>query len=72
MDFSDNEHLEAAIRKNKHKLLAKKVSVARSDPSKGKKNREAGSFSKDQGIFFGCYLTANFSQLCYFANVWEL
>ncbi|BAF22752.1 uncharacterized protein [Oryza sativa Japonica Group] len=48
VDFSDNEHLEAAIRKNKHKLLAKKVSVARSDPSKGKKNREAGSFSKDQ------------------------
>uniref|UniRef100_A0A0D9X3S6 RRM domain-containing protein n=1 Tax=Leersia perrieri TaxID=77586 RepID=A0A0D9X3S6_9ORYZ len=48
VDFSDNEHLEAAIRKNKHKLLGKKVSVARSDPSKGKKSREAGSFSKDQ------------------------
>ncbi|XP_006659057.1 squamous cell carcinoma antigen recognized by T-cells 3 [Oryza brachyantha] len=48
VDFLDNEHLEAAIRKNKHKLLGKKVSVARSDPSKGKKSREAGSFSKDQ------------------------
>ncbi|KAF0900244.1 hypothetical protein E2562_029754 [Oryza meyeriana var. granulata] len=49
IDFSDNEHLELAIRKNKQKLLGKKVSVARSDPSKGKKSREAGSFSKDQG-----------------------
>ncbi|KAL5223292.1 hypothetical protein ABZP36_028005 [Zizania latifolia] len=48
VDFSDNEHLEAAIRKNKQKLLGKKVSVARSDPSKGKKSHEAGSSSKDQ------------------------
>ncbi|KAL5231505.1 hypothetical protein ABZP36_030281 [Zizania latifolia] len=48
VDFSDNEHLEAAIRKSKQKLLGKKVSVARSDPSKGKKSRETGSFSKDQ------------------------
>ncbi|GJN39854.1 hypothetical protein PR202_gb29002 [Eleusine coracana subsp. coracana] len=36
VDFSDNEHLEAAIKKNKHKLLGKKVSVARSDPSRNK------------------------------------
>ncbi|KAK3120856.1 hypothetical protein QOZ80_8BG0642710 [Eleusine coracana subsp. coracana] len=46
VDFSDNEHLEAAIKKNKHKLLGKKVSVARSDPSRSKKGREGGPFSK--------------------------
>lgn len=50
MDFSDNNHLEAAIKKNKQKLLGKKVSIARSDPSKGKKSRGAGQAS--QGMFF--------------------
>jgi len=52
VDFSDNKHLEAALKKNKQKLLAKKVSIARSDPSKGKKNREAGPSSKGHGTFF--------------------
>ncbi|OEL30980.1 Squamous cell carcinoma antigen recognized by T-cells 3 [Dichanthelium oligosanthes] len=42
VDFSDNKHLEAALKKNRQKLLGKKVSIARSDPSKGKKSREAG------------------------------
>jgi hypothetical protein len=57
VDFSDNEHLEAAIKKNKHKLLGKKVSVARSDPSRGKKSQEGGPFSKgSQGMLFE-YLT---------------
>lgn len=50
VDFLDNKHLEAAIKKNKQKLLGKKVSIARSDPSKGKKSREAGQTS--QGMFF--------------------
>nr|CAB3481900.1 unnamed protein product [Digitaria exilis] len=45
VDFSDNKHLEAALRKNKQKLLGKKVSIARSDPSKSKKSREAGPSS---------------------------
>lgn len=48
VDFSDNKHLEAAIKKNKQKLLGKKMSIARSDPSKSKKSRETGPFSKDQ------------------------
>uniref|UniRef100_A0ACD5WV14 Uncharacterized protein n=1 Tax=Avena sativa TaxID=4498 RepID=A0ACD5WV14_AVESA len=48
VDFLDKEHLEAAIRKNKQKLLSKKVSIAYSDPSKSKKNREAGTASKGQ------------------------
>jgi hypothetical protein len=52
VDFSDKEHLEAAIRKNKQKFLSKKISVAYSDPSKSKKNREAGIASKGQGMLF--------------------
>ncbi|WVZ95445.1 hypothetical protein U9M48_041209 [Paspalum notatum var. saurae] len=48
VDFSDNKHLEAAIKKNKQKLLGKKVSIARSDPSKSKKSREGGPLSKGQ------------------------
>jgi hypothetical protein len=52
VDFSDNKHLDAALKKNKQKLLAKKVSIARSDPSKGKKNWEAGPSSKGHGMFF--------------------
>ncbi|CAO2200197.1 unnamed protein product [Urochloa humidicola] len=51
VDFSDNKHLEAALKKNKQKLLGKKVSIARSDPSKGKKSRETGSSSKDHDLF---------------------
>lgn len=57
VDFLDKEHLEAAIKKNKQKLLSKKVSIAHSDPSKSKKNREAGTSSKGQGMFCGCYHT---------------
>ncbi|KAJ1266928.1 hypothetical protein BS78_07G017400 [Paspalum vaginatum] len=48
VDFSDNKHLESAIKKNKQKLLGKRVSIARSDPSKSKKSREGGPFSKGQ------------------------
>jgi len=51
VDFLDNKHLEAAIKKNKQKLLGKRVSIARSDPSKGKKSREAGQAI--QGTVFG-------------------
>ena len=37
MDFSDDEHLSAAVAKNTQKLLGKKLSIARSDPSRGRK-----------------------------------
>lgn len=37
VDFSSNENLVAALKKNKRTLLGKKVSIARSDPKKGKK-----------------------------------
>lgn len=42
VDFADEEHLAAAISKNKQKLLEKKLSVARSDPKK----RQEKSFPK--------------------------
>ncbi|KAK7302396.1 hypothetical protein RJT34_13284 [Clitoria ternatea] len=35
VDFLDNEHLAAAVAKNRHKLLGKKLSIARSDPKRG-------------------------------------
>lgn len=60
VDFSDNKHLEAALQKNKQRLLGKKVSIARSDPSKSKKSREAGPSSKGYGMFFDQMTTLSF------------
>ncbi|KAK7258271.1 hypothetical protein RIF29_23842 [Crotalaria pallida] len=37
VDFIDDEHLAAAVAKNKHRLLGKKLSIARSDPKRGGK-----------------------------------
>ncbi|CAN1352407.1 Squamous cell carcinoma antigen recognized by T-cells 3 [Linum perenne] len=37
VDFSDDEHLAAALAKNKQTFLGKKLSIARSNPKKGKK-----------------------------------
>lgn len=36
VDFCDDAHLEAAVAKNRQWLLKKKLSIARSDPSKSK------------------------------------
>ncbi|VVA96931.1 unnamed protein product [Arabis nemorensis] len=38
VDFSDDEHLAAAIAKNRKMFLGKKISIARSNPKKGKKD----------------------------------
>ncbi|CAJ1963814.1 unnamed protein product [Sphenostylis stenocarpa] len=35
VDFLDDEHLAAAVAKNKQKLIGKKLSIARSDPKRG-------------------------------------
>ncbi|XP_047154535.1 squamous cell carcinoma antigen recognized by T-cells 3 isoform X2 [Vigna umbellata] len=35
VDFLDDEHLAAALAKNKQKLIGKKLSIARSDPRRG-------------------------------------
>ncbi|PNX57591.1 squamous cell carcinoma antigen recognized by T-cells 3-like protein, partial [Trifolium pratense] len=37
VDFLDDEHLVAAVAKNKNTLLGKKLSIARSDPKRGGK-----------------------------------
>lgn len=37
VDFVDDEHLAAAIAKNRNMFLGKKISIARSNPKKGKK-----------------------------------
>ncbi|CAK9177694.1 unnamed protein product [Ilex paraguariensis] len=42
VDFSDNAHLAAAVAKNKHNLLGKSLSIARSDPNQRKKRGSAG------------------------------
>lgn len=42
VDFSDDEHLAAAVSKNKQMLLGKKVSVAQSDPKQSKKDGRKG------------------------------
>ncbi|KAJ4783243.1 Squamous cell carcinoma antigen recognized by T-cells 3 [Rhynchospora pubera] len=46
VDFSDDQHLQAAIAKNKKTLHGAKLSIARSDPSRSKKSRPgmSGSF----------------------------
>ncbi|XP_050210099.1 uncharacterized protein LOC126660579 [Mercurialis annua] len=46
VDFSDEEHLAAAIAKNKQMLLGKKLSIARSNPKESKKGGRG--FSKPQ------------------------
>ncbi|XP_020261925.1 squamous cell carcinoma antigen recognized by T-cells 3 isoform X2 [Asparagus officinalis] len=47
VDFSDEEHLAAAIAKNKQKMLGKKLSIARADPTQGRKKAPAVSASSD-------------------------
>lgn len=45
VDFSDEEHLAAAIAMNKQKLLGQKLSIARSDPAQSRKRATTGSNS---------------------------
>ncbi|KAL1222530.1 Pre-mRNA-processing factor 39-1 [Cardamine amara subsp. amara] len=52
VDFVDDEHLAAAIAKNRKMFLGKKISIARSNPKKGKKEfirrgNEGSGSSKD-------------------------
>ncbi|KAM0946470.1 putative RNA recognition motif domain, LSM-interacting domain, RNA-binding domain superfamily [Dioscorea sansibarensis] len=42
VDFSDERHLKAAVAKNKQRLLGQKLSIARSDPARGKKRTTNG------------------------------
>ena len=45
MDFSDEEHLAAAIGMNKQRLLGQKLSIVRSDPMQGRKRASVGGNS---------------------------
>lgn len=49
VDFSDDEHLAAAVAKNKQTLLGKRVSIAKSDPKGRKKGSAAHGASSSQG-----------------------
>ncbi|CAL9775909.1 unnamed protein product [Musa acuminata subsp. burmannicoides] len=54
VDFSDDEHLAAAVAKNKQKLLGKKLSIARSDPKHSQKRILDGSkTSAAHGLLIG-------------------
>ncbi|XP_028762841.1 squamous cell carcinoma antigen recognized by T-cells 3 [Neltuma alba] len=48
VDFLDEEHLAAAVAKNKKMLLGKKLSIARSDPSRGRKESSGQRNLKEQ------------------------
>lgn len=49
VDFIDDEHLAAAVAKNKHRLLGKKLSIARSDPKRGGKESSDPKALKEHG-----------------------
>ncbi|MCD7458196.1 hypothetical protein HAX54_037515 [Datura stramonium] len=49
VDFSDDEHLVAAVAKNKQTLLGKRVSIAKSDPKGRKKGSATHGASLRQG-----------------------
>ncbi|KAL1077358.1 hypothetical protein V6Z11_D10G090500 [Gossypium hirsutum] len=46
VDFKDEEHLAAALAKNKQMLLGKKLSITRSNPKRGK--RESGALTTSE------------------------
>ncbi|KAF7842834.1 squamous cell carcinoma antigen recognized by T-cells 3 [Senna tora] len=48
VDFLDEEHLAAAVAKNKQRLHGKKLSIARSDPKRGKKESSGQRNMKEQ------------------------
>ncbi|KAL2342286.1 hypothetical protein Fmac_010226 [Flemingia macrophylla] len=49
VDFMDDEHLAAAIAKNKQKLIGKKLSIARSDPKRVGRESSNPKTSKEHG-----------------------
>ena len=60
VDFSDEKHLKAAVAKNKQKLLGQKLSIARSDPARGKKRTTSGKGPGQPGEQF----VINVTPLC--------
>lgn len=62
MDFLDDEHLAAAIAKNKQMLLGKKLSIARSNPKQS--GKDGHGFPKEHGKLNG--LNGIYSHSAYF------
>ncbi|KAG2396416.1 uncharacterized protein HKW66_Vig0226910 [Vigna angularis] len=50
VDFLDDEHLAAALAKNKQKLIGKKLSIARSDPRRGGRESSNPKTLTEHGI----------------------
>lgn len=65
VDFSDDAHLAAAVAKNKQTLLGKKLSIARSDPKRGKKDHGR----PNECFFFLCMRMISCSSGYYHAGV---
>ena len=55
MDFSDDAHLAAAVEKNKQMLLGKRVSIARSNPNRNKKDNSHGDGQREHGRLMDLY-----------------
>ncbi|KAK9678015.1 hypothetical protein RND81_11G182000 [Saponaria officinalis] len=49
VDFSDDEHLNAALQKNKRMFMKSRISIARSDPAKSKKHSGGHQNSDKEG-----------------------
>lgn len=60
MDFSDDQHLQAAIAKNKSSLHGAKLSIARSNPSRSKNSR-SGTAGSSRGRGTGMHIFSHFS-----------
>ncbi len=61
VDFSDDAHLTAAIEKNRQMLLGKRLSIARSNPNKSKKDNSGRDGQLEHGRLMNLIL---FFTLC--------
>lgn len=55
VDFSDDAHLAAAVEKNKQMLLGKRVSIARSNPNRNKKDNSHSDGQREHGRLMDLY-----------------
>lgn len=51
VDFLDDEHLAAALAKNKQKLIGQKLSIARSDPRRGGRESSNPKTLTEHGMY---------------------
>lgn len=55
MDFSDDAHLAGALAKNRQMLLGKKLSIARSNPNKSRKDSSGRDNQMEHGRLMYLY-----------------